>query len=335
MSVTEQDIEVYGSAVMAENDDPQTNGIGGAIDTSVKMCFEDLTGAHIGANVAVVAHAAGASTNVTVYGRNAAGELISETKALNGSTIVPMTSNTAWNRLLKAVKVTDPDKNAAVIAVGYVHSGTAQAGTTTSLTLAAGASATDNAYQFKVIRIVDGSAAGSLAEITSYNGTSKIANVKPAWSGSIGTPQYSIHDGMMLDSHPAEILTVRRPFYNAAADVASGSARTYYEKMFVKNNHATLALTTAVIKEYSDPTANITFALEQSLDGAGYNGSNYTRQQAPAAGVTAFDSTDKNVYNSQNHSAGSAQGVWLKLSLAAGASANNSYYILRETGQSI
>lgn len=126
------------------------------------------------------------------------------------------------------------------------------------------------------------------------------------------------------------ITEVRRPFYNASAP-ASGT-RKYYEKIFFKNDHATLTLTSAVIKENADPSGKIAFALETSLDGTDTNGGGNNRQVAPS-GYT-FDSADKNVANSQNHSAGSAQGVWMELSLAAGDPAQNTTYTLREEGNS-
>lgn len=331
MSVAASDLFCYGSLQMAEDD--TTLAIGSGIDTSTKISFEDLTGSQINGNIGIVASAA-STANVTVYGRNSAGELISETKALSGTTPVYMSSNTAWNRILKATRGTSQQLNVAVLSSGTVRSNTLAAGGTTSVTLDASASSTDNFYQFKILRMTGGAAANSISQIISYVGSTKVAYLSPALSGTASADAYSIHDGMLLDSHPTIIMTCRRPFYNAAADVATGTTRNYYDKVFIKNNHATLALTNAVISEYEDPTANVTFALESGLNGVGTNGSN-NRQTAPSTGVTAFDSANKNVTNSQNHSAGSAQGVWLKLTLAAGASAANSYYILRESGQSI
>lgn len=331
MAIVEQDLYCYGSLQMAEDD--TTLAIGSGIDTSTKISFEDLGVSGVNGNIGVVANAA-TTANVTVYGRNSAGELISETKALNGTTIQYMSSNTSWNRLLKATRGTSQQLDVAVVSSGTFRTGTLAAGGTTSVTLDSGASATDNFYQFKILRMTGGAAAGSLAQITSYIGSTKVANLYPTLSGTAGADAFAIHDGMLLDSHPTIIMTCRRPFYNASADVATGTTRNYYDKVFLKNTHATLALTSAVISEFADPTGNVTFALESGLNGVGTNGSN-NRQTAPSTGVTTFDSSNKNVSNSQNHSAGAAQGVWLKLTLAAGTAATNSYYILRETGQSI
>lgn len=332
MPVLSSDIYCYGSLQMPETD--EILAVGSGIDTSTKISFEDLSASGINGGIGVVANAA-TTANVTVYGRNSAGELISETKALNGTAVQYMTSNTAWNRLLKATRGTSQQLDVAVVSSGTFLTGTLAAGGTTSVTLPAGASASDNAYQFKILRMTGGAAAGSLAQIISYNGTSKVAELFPTLSGTASTDTFVIHDGMLLDSHPTIIMTCRRPFYNSSADVSTGVARSYYDKVFLKNNHATLALTNAVISEFSDPTGNVTFALTSGLNDTGTNGSN-NRQVAPTANINgSFDSANKNVANSQNHTAGAAQAVWLKLTLAAGASATNSYYILRETGQSI
>lgn len=48
-----------------------------------------------------------------------------------------------------------------------------------------------------------------------------------------------------------------------------------------------------------------------------------------------LDNTTKNVANSGNHTAGAGQGVWLKLSLAAGAAAQKTSYTLRESGTTV
>jgi len=116
-------------------------------------------------------------------------------------------------------------------------------------------------------------------------------------------------------------MTVRRICYGAAADVPGGSARNVYDKIFYKNCHATLSLNAATIAETADPSGLLTFALEAALGGTTTNGGGNNRFVAPA-GLT-FDSTTKNVANSQILTAGSAQAVWVKLALAAGAAGSN------------
>lgn len=61
------------------------------------------------------------------------------------------------------------------------HRGTAQAGAGTTITLAATASATDDAYNGREVHIISGTGAGQYREITDYVGATKVATVA-AWS---------------------------------------------------------------------------------------------------------------------------------------------------------
>lgn len=128
-------------------------------------------------------------------------------------------------------------------------------------------------------------------------------------------------------------LEIRRPFYDSAADESGGASRDYHDKIFFKNNHASLTLTNAVVKENADPSGNVAFSLESTLDGSDTNGGGNNRLVAP--GGHTFDSTDKNVANSQNLTALAAQGCWLRLTLAAGAAANNTTVTMRVTGNTV
>jgi hypothetical protein len=63
-----------------------------------------------------------------------------------------------------------------------LHSGTAQAGAASTITLAAGASSTDNLYVGEVVKIYGGAGAGQARVITAYNGTTKVATVGRNWT---------------------------------------------------------------------------------------------------------------------------------------------------------
>jgi hypothetical protein len=135
------------------------------------------------------------------------------------------------------------------------------------------------------------------------------------------------------------ILEVRRLFYDAAADATGGSSREFHEKIFVKNIHATLALLGATFEENADPGANITFALEDAVNDSG---SVANRLTAPSAGDLAsggFSSSSKLLSTidagTADLGAGVAIGVWVKLTLAAGASAAVNTWTLRVSGTSI
>jgi hypothetical protein len=102
------------------------------------------------------------------------------------------------------------------------------------------------------------------------------------------------------------------------------NAKDYYEKVFFKNNHATLALQAAAISESADPTGLITFALATTINDSVTIANRLT---APAGGLT-FDNSAKNVAGT-NLAAGAAQGVWLKLALAQNNAPNKNTW----TGQ--
>jgi len=124
------------------------------------------------------------------------------------------------------------------------------------------------------------------------------------------------------------VLQVRRPFYDVSSDAAGGSERNFYEKLFVKNTNDTNALLNAVIKESADPTGIITFALEDAQDD---NEIVATRLTEPTGISAAFDSADKNV-PSTDLAPGSAIGVWMKMTLAAGAAAGKSTWTMNTEG---
>ncbi len=62
-----------------------------------------------------------------------------------------------------------------------IRSGTAQGGTSSSITLDASASSVTNFYNDSVVQITAGTGVRQARKITSYNGTSKVATVNPAW----------------------------------------------------------------------------------------------------------------------------------------------------------
>lgn len=127
------------------------------------------------------------------------------------------------------------------------------------------------------------------------------------------------------------VLTILKPFYNVSSDASGGSSRDFYEKIFIKNNHATLSLLSAVVSENADPSSKISFDLEDAVND---NNSVASRlNTAPTGMLGSFDSAAKNVPGS-DLAAGSRIGVWLKLTLAAADAALVSTYTLRIAGSS-
>lgn len=81
-----------------------------------------------------------------------------------------------------------------------LEAGTAQAGTITSITLDAGASATDHIYRQNYVVITGGTGIGQTRLISSYNGTTKVAAVIPAFTTTPdNTSVYQITPGGRVD----------------------------------------------------------------------------------------------------------------------------------------
>lgn len=66
-------------------------------------------------------------------------------------------------------------------AMALIRSGTAQAGAAATITLDAGASASDDFFNSQVVQIVSGTGAGQSRLIRDYTGSTKVADVVPNW----------------------------------------------------------------------------------------------------------------------------------------------------------
>lgn len=325
MAILQREIILYGSAVMPDTD--ATTEIGGAIALTKKMGFADLSTPSL---VEIVSsQAADITQTITISYRTTAGVLATEVKTLSGLT--PVAFVATMERLLKAIKSATTAGDVAIMTSTAERTGTAQAGTADTITLDAGASAVDDFYTGMVIRLTSGTGANQIRSIIKYVGSTKVATISnTAWATTPdSTSVFRVARGMVFDKTPSEIFEVRRLFFDASANPPGGLTKTYYDKGFFKNTHGTLALTSAVVSEVSDP-ATIDFDLETVLDGTTTNGVGNNRQVAPS-GFT-FASTTKNVANSQNHTAAAAQGIWLQLTLVGGAAALNVVYQIKEQG---
>lgn len=178
-----------------------------------------------------------------------------------------------------------------------------------------------------------------VSEVLNLNGTSRVVGaqnferiskivVSAAHAGTVTVTRDNGPTYTVIAALESGVLTIRRLFYDSAADASGGSTRNFYEKIFIKNTNSVTALTNAVIKEQSDPTGNITFDLE---DAKNDNNSVANRLTAPTGMLSAFDNTDKSVPTGFL-GPGDAIGVWLKLTLVAGAAAAKSTWTLRTTG---
>lgn len=105
--------------------------------------------------------------------------------------------------------------------------------------------------------------------------------------------------------------TTRRILF---AGAASGPAPTvWYEKTFARNNHATLALTSAEIELTADPSAKMEIGIAATK---GDTATIANRLTAPG-GITFVDDNIAQSVPTGNLGAAEAIGIWRKLSLLA------------------
>jgi hypothetical protein len=337
MSVILSDIVFCGSANMPDVDGATT---GGAINAAISTSFADMAAA--GSLTYYSSSASDTAAIITVTGRDAAGVLQTEAKTLTGTTGV--VGSQSFERLMKALASgTTAVGDIAALSTATVVTGTAVGGSAASasapaqITLASGQGASVALGQ--VIRITNNLPAGVNFQLRRIIGiVGDVVSVNRDW-GTVPTSAttYDVRNGMLLAFAPVQITQVRRMFYNVAADVAGGASRVYYEKLFTVNNNASLALTTAsIIKQVDPATGTLDFALETTLGGSG---SSANRQTLPT-GISSWSSGAAPqtiaVQGTGNlaPAAASPQGVWMRLTLAAGTAAAKTSDTMRATGAS-
>lgn len=338
MPILASDVKWYGSAVMP--DDDSATAIGGAIDTSKKVEFGDSGPmAPFGLAQLVSSTSVDTTQQVTVSYRNQATPtlVLTEVRTLNGLTPVVFGAN--WDRALKGVKNAITLGDVAVESQVAIATGTAQAGDVDNITVPTAAGIAIG----QVIRLTGGTGVNQIREIitVTVNGGSTVLQVSYAWATIPGaTTTYRISKGMVFEKSPFEIFTVRRPFFNSAADVPGGATRTYFEKVFARNMHATLTLQSTFVREQADLTGESTFGIASTTSDAGTNGVGNNRQVAPSA--ITFDNNDKNVPggnlgpgNVIGAGTTSFIGVWLKLTRQPGDASLNQPVTMRLNGQTV
>ena len=243
MAVADTDIVAY-AAINKPTDDTSTNG--GAIDVDERVVFTDLAAND---DVEVVSDNAADTMNITVTARNAGGQTVSQTVALNGTTAVILSTMGVVQRIQRALLASDA------------------AGTVTVRRSVAGAT---------------------------------IGTIPPGERG------------------------FRRMFQNAASDPSA--PKNYYEKIFLKNTHATLAALGATVTQSADPTGLVTHLLAAAKDDSATSTNRIT---APSAANTldpdTFDDNSKAVPGT-DLAAGEAIGVWLREALGTGEAPFDSTY---------
>jgi hypothetical protein len=380
MSVTPNNLVVYGSLNMPEADGVQ---VGGAVDFSKRVAFSDISPA--GTVDWVSSSASDTATKAQIAGRDNTGTIQTPTAiTLNGQT--PVTGLQTFQRLLYGIitggntasgstfPLSNPGGTAAVGDVACMGHAcvlpsasvttdttyhTAQGASNTSgttpplITLQAGDGA--NVSPGQLIWTRTGTGANQLRMIvaTSGYGTDVVAVNRDWTTVPTNSTTYKIVQGMLFDvtnsaggGTPTPVTAITRCFATAAADVPSGAARYFYEKVFVVNNNSSTSLTGAQIEIASEsPTLPSGALLDIGLC-TNLNDTNTCnpRQQSSSfvpIGVSSFvtqpafvdvPASPGSLPSGNAPNAAGAQGCWMRLTLPAGTAAYNGAADLRTQG---
>ena len=322
MSVTPNQIVIYGSANMPEADSVT---IGGSIDFTKRVQFADLpwVGLSGTANTDTIDLVSGTlgdtGVHVQISGRDSSG--IVQTPAFvtcNGTTVVSSSfSGQRFQRLIAGVITggsiaglinpagTAATSDIAVMAHNRISTGlngSAGSVNTTGTTpplfalhAGDGALLTGLPYQGLgvIVRITSGAGINQLRYVsvpyaagTAGYGTDIVA-VNRDWTTVPGlTSFYDLAYGFLFDITPNAVSAITRMFATSAADVPGGAQRLYYEKVFVVNTNGTTSLVTSQVQIASESGALPAGATLDLATGTGFN-DNVTitnRQTAPGAG---------------------------------------------------
>lgn len=104
-----------------------------------------------------------------------------------------------------------------------IRIGTAQAGGASSITLDASASATNDLYNYALVKIISGTGAGQTRQISDYNGSSKVATVSLAWTTQPSSDSVFVLDALGVDA--ATVASIADGVWDEsrAAHVTAGS----------------------------------------------------------------------------------------------------------------
>lgn len=184
-----------------------------------------------------------------------------------------------------------------------------------------------------------------ISGLTTTSGTAVFERLmKVAMSGTpTHTGTITVYDkggSNVIVTIPSGILKVRRPFYDVSSDVSIN--KYYYEKVYVRNNNTVNALLGANISEVAGGVASsIDFDIETMCNtNVGYfpnwssGRTSYPTSGMQTSNLGAFDSNAKSLTIDTDLQPTGAIGVWMKLTLNAGASAQKSFYTLAVSGSS-
>lgn len=115
---------------------------------------------------------------------------LASTTNITAGTVTTATNVTTVNGLAANVITSTSINNGALTLAKFgsdvgnlsTGSGTAQAGAASTITLATGAVATNNYYQYQMIQLTGGTGVGQVAQIASYVGSTRVATITGTWA---------------------------------------------------------------------------------------------------------------------------------------------------------
>lgn len=135
----------------------------------------------VGAGAITAAAVADGAIDAATFAAGAIDAAAIAADAIGASELAQGAADKVWASATRALT----DKSGFALAAldsWVIHSGTAQGGAASSVTLAAGAAATDDLYKGQVVKLYGGTGAAQARVVTAYNGTSKVATVNRAWA---------------------------------------------------------------------------------------------------------------------------------------------------------
>jgi hypothetical protein len=246
MSILASELKAYQAANMPEDD---TATVGGAIAPTGLVEFTDVAADD---DLEALSDNAADTMNLTLTGRSAAGAIVTETKALTGTTPIVFGTLGVIERFLKA--------------------------------------------------LLASAAAGTITIRRSVGGATVVAI-------------------------PAGKTSVRRLFYDSASEAGS---TTRYEKLFFKNENATLTLNAAALKLTADPAATVRIGGAPAVDDTATAAN---RKTAPASVTFVDDGVSQGVPGGVL-AAAAGIGVWAEMVRGAAAAAIKNTFSVELSGTS-
>jgi hypothetical protein len=154
--------------------------------TNAKAAFLDHSIATVDDNVDAILLDTG-TDGVVVATASKTGYALTATGAdliLKDSTFALAIADAIWDEILTGAThnvATSAGRRVREIGAYAIHSGTAQAGNSVHITLAATASATDGLYNRNLLVLIDGTGANQTRTIIDYDGATKIATIDREW----------------------------------------------------------------------------------------------------------------------------------------------------------